>query len=157
MQTSFSSSPRLFQPTTSIPLHYIIALKHQPHLHFVNVIGLISDFIGLEFNIIILSELGDEIKLMTPSYGQIHIHDAFFSSFHSTWHSEPGTGEEVAAAVELALKGGYRRIDCAAAYENEADIGVALQPEMLQGRSGEEGGYIHCFKTMVGRVQVTTI
>ena len=36
---------------------------------------------------------------------------------HSTWHSEPGTGEEVAAAVELALKGGYRRIDCAAAYE----------------------------------------
>lgn len=34
---------------------------------------------------------------------------------------------EVVAAVEFALKGGYRHIDCASAYENEAEIGMALQ------------------------------
>ena len=61
---------------------------------------------------------------------------------YRTWHSEPGTGEEVAAAVELALKGGYRHIDCAAAYENEAEIGVALQRCFREGTVKREDVYI---------------
>ena len=62
--------------------------------------------------------------------------------FNSTWDSEPGTGEKVAAAVEVALKGGYRRIDCAAAYENEAEIGVALQRCFREGVVRREDVFI---------------
>ena len=42
----------------------------------------------------------------------------------STWLSKPG---EVGAAVEAALKAGYKLIDCAHIYGNEAEIGEALQ------------------------------
>lgn len=47
-----------------------------------------------------------------------------------TWKAAPG---EVGAAVRTALQLGYRHIDCAAIYGNEAEIGHALQQELRQG------------------------
>lgn len=51
----------------------------------------------------------------------------------STWQAEPGASGEIAAAVEVALKMGYRHIDCASSYENEAEIGGALQKCFQEG------------------------
>ena len=48
----------------------------------------------------------------------------------STWQSKPG---EVAAAVEVALKEGYRHIDTAHLYGNEKDIREALQKSFKEG------------------------
>ncbi|KAK7390496.1 hypothetical protein VNO78_25803 [Psophocarpus tetragonolobus] len=41
-----------------------------------------------------------------------------------TWQAEPGV---VAKAVTTAIKVGYRHIDCAQAYNNQAEIGSALK------------------------------
>ncbi|OCF36045.1 alcohol dehydrogenase (NADP+) [Kwoniella heveanensis BCC8398] len=41
-----------------------------------------------------------------------------------TWQSAPG---EVAKAVEYALKNGYRHLDCAWAYGNEAEVGQGIK------------------------------
>ena len=49
---------------------------------------------------------------------------------YSTWQSKPG---EVAAAVEVALKEGYRHIDGALAYQNENEIGESLQRCFKEG------------------------
>ena len=47
-----------------------------------------------------------------------------------TWQSKPG---EVGAAVEAALRAGYRLIDCAHIYGNEAEIGETLQKCFKEG------------------------
>ncbi|XP_060064996.1 aldo-keto reductase family 1 member B1-like [Ylistrum balloti] len=46
-----------------------------------------------------------------------------------TWKSKPG---EVGAAVKTAIRLGYRHFDCALAYGNEKEIGVAIK-EAIEG------------------------
>jgi len=47
-----------------------------------------------------------------------------------TWNAPPG---EVGAAVQAALRLGYRHIDCAAIYGNEPEIGAALAAAIGEG------------------------
>jgi alcohol dehydrogenase (NADP+) len=52
-----------------------------------------------------------------------------------TWKSAPG---EVYAAVREAIRIGYRHIDCALVYGNEAEIGKALRDAMSEGQVTRE-------------------
>ncbi|PSN17780.1 aldehyde oxidoreductase [filamentous cyanobacterium CCP5] len=56
-----------------------------------------------------------------------------------TWKSKPG---DVYEAVKAALKTGYRHIDCAAIYGNEAEIGKALSETFAEGVVSREEVWI---------------
>lgn len=47
-----------------------------------------------------------------------------------TWQSQKGL---VGQAVEIAIRAGYRSIDCAYIYRNEDEIGAALKKLMTEG------------------------
>ncbi|CAK7342788.1 unnamed protein product [Dovyalis caffra] len=47
-----------------------------------------------------------------------------------TWQTEPGV---VTAAVTSAVKNGYRHIDCAQAYKNEPEVGLAFKKLFQDG------------------------
>ncbi|XP_031488426.1 NADPH-dependent aldo-keto reductase, chloroplastic-like [Nymphaea colorata] len=47
-----------------------------------------------------------------------------------TWQSDPGL---VGNAVEVAIRAGYRHIDCARIYDNEKEIGIALRKLFEEG------------------------
>jgi alcohol dehydrogenase (NADP+) len=55
-----------------------------------------------------------------------------------TFGSDRFSGEEIAAAVKDAVLLGYRHIDCAAVYGNEALVGGALREAMTSGIRREE-------------------
>ena len=56
-----------------------------------------------------------------------------------TWKSERG---EVQAAVREAIDVGYRHIDCAAFYGNEAEVGEAIRDAIGDGRVARENLFI---------------
>ncbi|KAL6841329.1 hypothetical protein ACP4OV_028847 [Aristida adscensionis] len=56
-----------------------------------------------------------------------------------TWQADPGV---VADAVYAAVKAGYRHIDCAQAYRNEKEVGVALKKLFDDGIAKREDLFI---------------
>lgn len=56
-----------------------------------------------------------------------------------TWRSERG---KVGAAVREALRTGYRGLDCAAAYQNEDEVGDAVQEFIASGGARREDLWI---------------
>uniref|UniRef100_A0A914ZBX2 NADP-dependent oxidoreductase domain-containing protein n=1 Tax=Panagrolaimus superbus TaxID=310955 RepID=A0A914ZBX2_9BILA len=56
-----------------------------------------------------------------------------------TWQAGPG---EVANALKIALTLGYRHIDTAAAYQNEAEIGAVLKEFISSGKVKREELFI---------------
>ncbi|XP_027101175.1 NADPH-dependent aldo-keto reductase, chloroplastic-like [Coffea arabica] len=56
-----------------------------------------------------------------------------------TWQADPGV---VGQAVEIAIKVGYRHIDCARAYENEKEIGSVLKKLLEDGAVKREELFI---------------
>lgn len=56
-----------------------------------------------------------------------------------TWKAGPG---EVRTAVHIALQAGYRHIDCASVYQNEEEVGDALEHVLSKGLVPRQELYI---------------
>lgn len=56
-----------------------------------------------------------------------------------TWKSEPG---KVTEAVKIALNNGYKHIDCAAVYGNEAEVGKGLKEVFGSGKLKREDVWV---------------
>ena len=52
-----------------------------------------------------------------------------------TWKAPPG---QVGAAVRVALQKGYKLIDCAEAYDNQDEVGLALEQAFQDGVAARE-------------------
>ena len=52
------------------------------------------------------------------------------------------TKGEVEKALRIALHCGYRHLDCAYSYQNEAEIGEALNEVFKEGQLKREGVFI---------------
>lgn len=50
-----------------------------------------------------------------------------------TFGSDTYSADEVASAVEIAIRMGYRHLDCASVYGNEKEIGQVLRKLMVEG------------------------
>ncbi len=64
---------------------------------------------------------------------------------HSWFQSEP---EEVEAAVKEAIDLGYRHIDTAVVYDNEAEVGAAIKEKIQDGTVKREDLFV-CAKVMI--------
>ncbi|KAG9155129.1 hypothetical protein Leryth_011101 [Lithospermum erythrorhizon] len=56
-----------------------------------------------------------------------------------TYKSDPGL---LSQALQIAIKGGYRHIDCATVYENEKEIGIAFKKLFEDGEVKREDLFI---------------
>jgi diketogulonate reductase-like aldo/keto reductase len=61
---------------------------------------------------------------MLPSHFTLNTGAKIPAVGFGTWQAAP---KEVENAVEEALKQGYRHIDCAAIYRNEAEVGAGIK------------------------------
>ena len=69
----------------------------------------------------------------------MEVYDSYNYVVNRTWLSKCGL---VGSAVDAALRGGYRHIDCAHIYENEAEVGDTLQKCFNEGITQREDLFI---------------